>query len=144
MADSLRRVVEEHRPERADKARTDDSSAGKPVAEAKRAVEAAGVLAQLARVMEAEVVPRLVLAHRAAPRPVAAAQARGGPSPHADEVEEIVRLVLTLRGAEAASSYVETLRSRGVPSRRSTSTCWHPPPGGWASSGPTTPATSRT
>lgn len=69
--------------------------------------------ARLVRTIEVEIIPRLVLARRAAigGAPVSAAD---GLVPGSEEVAALARLVLAQDGA-AASSYVENLRARGTP-----------------------------
>lgn len=68
-------------------------------------------LAQLVRTVEVEVIPRLVLARRAAPRPAGEA---GGPVPEPGEVEELTRLLLA-PDPDAVPRFVEGVRLRGVP-----------------------------
>jgi methanogenic corrinoid protein MtbC1 len=67
---------------------------------------------RLLRTIEVEIIPRLVLARRAAigGAPVSAAD---GLIPGAEEVAALARLVLAQDGG-AASSYVESLRTRGT------------------------------
>lgn len=69
-------------------------------------------LAQLVRTVEVEVIPRLVLARRAAPRPVA--ETAENPAPEPGEVEALTRLLLA-PDPDAASRFVEAVRQRGVP-----------------------------
>jgi methanogenic corrinoid protein MtbC1 len=70
-------------------------------------------LVRLVRTIEAEVIPRLVLAHRAAPGcPVERASDERVPDPA--QAAELAGLVLT-RDADVASAYVEALRARGTP-----------------------------
>ena len=67
----------------------------------------------LVRTVEAEIIPRLLLAGRVAvPRPIAAAP--GSVPLGAQEVVELAELVL-VRDADVAASYVEGLRARGQP-----------------------------
>lgn len=70
---------------------------------------------QLLRVIEAEVVPRLVLSRRAASgaAPVGAAGDHVPAVPDPADVEELVRLAVA-HDAVAASAYVEAVRSRGA------------------------------
>jgi methanogenic corrinoid protein MtbC1 len=69
--------------------------------------------ARLVRTIEVEIIPRLVLARRAAigGAPVSAAD---GLVPGSEEVAALARLVLA-QDEVAASSYVESLRARGAP-----------------------------
>jgi methanogenic corrinoid protein MtbC1 len=69
-------------------------------------------LAWLARAIEAEIIPRLMLAHKTVPE-APEQQAVLSPTPSADEVIEFTRLVLTQDGP-AVSAYVEMLRERGA------------------------------
>jgi MerR family transcriptional regulator, light-induced transcriptional regulator len=69
-------------------------------------------LARLARTIEAEVVPRLVLARRAMPSD-ASRRARDGWAPGAEDIAEFAGLVLAREGV-AASSYVEAARAQGA------------------------------
>jgi MerR family transcriptional regulator, light-induced transcriptional regulator len=69
-------------------------------------------LAQLARAIELEVVPRLVLARRAAPSGQPS-HARDAWTPRVEDVTEFAGLVLA-REAVVASSYVEAARARGA------------------------------
>lgn len=70
------------------------------------------IFARLARTIEGEIIPRLMLAHMEASahrdsRPVAA------PQPSADDVAELVRIVLT-HDVAVATAYVEVFHSQGV------------------------------
>ncbi|MGD0503642.1 MAG: cobalamin B12-binding domain-containing protein [Steroidobacteraceae bacterium] len=69
-------------------------------------------MARLLRTIEGEIVPRLVLARRAAPAP-AASGAASGKVPDAADVTELVRLLLA-HDVGVASAYVETIRLRGA------------------------------
>jgi MerR family transcriptional regulator, light-induced transcriptional regulator len=78
-----------------------------------QAEQAARRAVPLARMIEAEVVPRLVLAGRAAARHASAAAEPGAAGPGPEDVVALVGLVI---GADAAAplAYVEGLRLRGV------------------------------
>lgn len=77
------------------------------------AARAARRAAPLARMIEVEVVPRLVLAGRAVARDAVAEPGAAGPAPGPEDVVALVGLVI---GADAAAplAYVEELRLRGV------------------------------
>jgi MerR family transcriptional regulator, light-induced transcriptional regulator len=66
---------------------------------------------KLARTIEGEIIPRLVVALRAVPSGSAVPRGEGRCSP--EDVEEFVRLVVTHDG-DVAHSFVEALRTRGV------------------------------
>ncbi len=67
--------------------------------------------ARLARTIEGEIIPRLMLAHREAP--AARDRADGRLVPGRAEVEELVRLALA-HEADVASAFVSALREQGV------------------------------
>jgi methanogenic corrinoid protein MtbC1 len=69
-------------------------------------------LARLVGAIEAEIVPRLVLARRTAPAPVPAATVDRA-APTAAEITEFARLVLA-RDAETAYAHVDALRRHGI------------------------------
>ena len=69
-------------------------------------------VARLMRTIEGEIVPRLVLARRAATT-TAAAEAGTGARPDDADVMELVRLLLA-HDVGVASAYVETVRQRGA------------------------------
>lgn len=69
-------------------------------------------LARLVRAIEVEVIPRLVLARRAAPEG-ASPQVAKGLMPAAEEVAEFTDRVLA-RDSQAAYSFVDDLRARGA------------------------------
>ena len=102
-----------HRPVDAVPAGADHAAAAprRPAIDA--AAKAARRAAPLARVIEVEVVPRLVLAGRAAARDAAPEAGAAGPGPGPEDVVALVGLVI---GADAAAplAYVEELRLRGV------------------------------
>lgn len=68
---------------------------------------------QLARTIEREIIPRLMLVHRATPQPVASAEAMGAVITEA-EVEQFARLVLST-DEDAALASVAAYRARQVP-----------------------------
>ena len=70
-------------------------------------------LARLARTIELEVVPRLVLARRAAPTRPSACSRDASWTPGPEDVTELADLVLA-REAMVACSYVEAARARGA------------------------------
>ncbi len=69
-------------------------------------------MARLVRTIEGEIVPRLVLARRAAQAP-GSASASPCRAPDAVDVKELVRLLLA-HDAAVASAYVEAVRHRGA------------------------------
>src|SRR5271165_4789126 len=69
-------------------------------------------MARLLRTIEGEIVPRLVLARRAA-QASAGADATAGKRPDDADVTELVRLLLA-HDVGVASAYVETIRQRGA------------------------------
>jgi methanogenic corrinoid protein MtbC1 len=69
--------------------------------------------AGLVRTIETEIIPRLMLAHRGAFEPAVAPAGMGTHAPDADEVGELVRLVLA-HEADVAAAYVETIRTQGA------------------------------
>lgn len=66
-------------------------------------------LTQLARAIEAEVLPRLILARRGA----RVAPPSGGEQPRAEQIVECARLSLT-DDAEATAAFVETIHAQGM------------------------------
>jgi len=80
-----------------------------PLAES---AESQARMARLLRTIEGEIVPRLVLARRAA-QATAAADAGAGSRPDDADVTELVRLLLA-HDVGVASAYVETVRQRGA------------------------------
>jgi methanogenic corrinoid protein MtbC1 len=68
--------------------------------------------ARLVRVIEGEIVPRLMLTRAQPPQPEAPHAAHKG-KPDATDVKELVRLLLVHDGS-VASAYVETVRQRGA------------------------------
>ena len=71
---------------------------------------------RLLRTIENEIIPRLVLAQRAAPAP-APVPALDGWMPKPDAIADFARLVLT-KDAAVACAYAENLFKRGVPTER--------------------------
>ncbi len=76
------------------------------------ATDSEASIARLMRTIEGEIVPRLVLARRAA-KTTAAAEAGAGGKPDDADVMELVRLLLA-HDVGVASAYVETVRQRGA------------------------------
>jgi methanogenic corrinoid protein MtbC1 len=69
--------------------------------------------ARLVRVIEGEIVPRLVLTRGHPPQPEVPHEAEGAPPPDATDVRELVRLLLA-HDMGVALAYVETVRQRGA------------------------------
>lgn len=79
---------------------------------------AAGALSGLRQTIEAEIIPRLVLAHSRSEdrsRPDGERAGAGGRprAPSAEDVDELARLVITHEG-QVALAYVEALRTQGM------------------------------
>lgn len=67
----------------------------------------------LARTIEAEIIPRLMLAHCASRHPPEAPGTKGAPPPGASEVETLAQLSIA-ESATASAQFVEELRARGM------------------------------
>jgi MerR family transcriptional regulator, light-induced transcriptional regulator len=70
-------------------------------------------MSRLARTIEDEIIPRLMLAHRAGSEPVLRSVAGAGQAITADDVKHFAKLVLS-HEEDIAFASVETLRARGV------------------------------
>lgn len=69
-------------------------------------------LARLARTVETEIIPRLLLAHKVAPRPLSVSPCEGA-TPGSDEVVEFANLILG-HDSVVGVSHVKAMISRGV------------------------------
>ena len=100
-------------------------------------------MAQLARTIEQEIIPRLMLAHRASVD-APARPADAGRSISRDEVQHFAKLVLSAEEDAAFSAVLAYRAPAACRSNRSISTCWRRRPATSAICGPRTSATSRT
>ena len=70
-------------------------------------------MSRLARTIEDEIIPRLMLAHRASSEPVLRSGASGGQAITADDVKQFAKLVLS-HEEDVAFASIDTLRARHV------------------------------
>ena len=83
-------------------------------------------MSQLVRTIEHEIIPRLMLAHRAGPAIGRAGERQKGQPIGPSEVQHFARLMLAHRGGAGVRRDRRLSPGAARRSRRSTSTCWRP------------------
>ncbi len=91
----------------------------------------------LAQVVEAEIIPRLMLAHRGEPRPRRASARVAG----SDDVARLAAVMLAPEDRDGVAE-IRALLDDGMPAEEILTGCWRPPPATSAGCGRRMPATS--